>query len=127
MKATLPYCWIVSWSAATGVLLVVLVMYVWQSSLLGGSLHPVAPPRHQAVDDVHGVVAGTLQHKPAVRAVQEAGRVTAGVLLLQRLSVPGVQACSRCFVYLSRRKSGKYIEIEKPYVHMFSSFNVVKR
>ena len=45
-------------------LLVILVVYVWKSSLLMSSLHLVSPPGHQTVHHIHWIVAGSFQHKP---------------------------------------------------------------
>ena len=72
-------------------LLAVLAVDVGEGPLLGLPLHPVAPAGHQAVHDVQRVVGDAFQHEPPVRAVQEAGRFCVSVLLLQSLSVSGIQ------------------------------------
>ena len=72
---------------------VIFVVDTGQRSLLGLALHPVPAPGHQHVHHVQRVVVHPLQHEPPVRAVQEAGRLAPGVLLLQGLSVPDIQPC----------------------------------
>ena len=91
MKATLKYYLMKGQLSQVSVSLVIFVVNVGQSPLLWRPLHPVASPHPQTVDDIHGVVAGALQHEPPVRAVQEAGRLHPGVFLLQSLPVSGVQ------------------------------------